>query len=165
MNYMPRTLKFDCEPMVGVLTGPRSETTTIIWLNKQSSKLPPNSYLYSWISEALTHQQISFFVQWIVVNKETHNWSKGRKQVSMECSVRYLHHICAPSLRNHYRREGRKIVRIMSEEQEQSSVFWTWEDHCTYELIDLYKIKPVNITARRGNGVASPIPSWGIYRQ
>lgn len=40
------------------------------------------------ISEALKHHQRSFFVQWIMINAETHNWSQ-RPSVSAMLSHKW----------------------------------------------------------------------------
>lgn len=42
------------------------------------SNCPLNSYLDPQISPVLRFHQSSFFVHWMVVNKETHSWSKDK---------------------------------------------------------------------------------------
>ena len=68
----------------------------------------PNFSLCSWMTATWRHHEKGFFVQWLAVDAEAHNWSVSREEPTVECVA--THEKCIPPqrLRDHSRgRSGR----------------------------------------------------------
>lgn len=56
----------------------------------------PNFSLCSWMTATRRQHQRGFFVQWLAVGAEAHNWSVSREEPTVECLATY--ETCIPLL-------------------------------------------------------------------
>lgn len=94
--------------------------------------------------------------KWLTVNRGTHNWSKGRESVYVECSAVNENVITPlqPRLRNHKGRGDRTIIRDTG----QGRLLWQWSSGVIGPLHSwisggcccLHNTKPVTVPAWRG---------------
>lgn len=108
----------------------------------------------------------------MIVDEETHNWSKQRENMWEECSVingTYMLHTYTPRLRIHLRRQGAKSVGARGKRVSSwNSVFWTGPLRNLLQLSlpaqDWSKIKTANIPPLMGRGTWGPTLLRGYWQ-
>ena len=149
------------------MTGPKSkilkrESTTITLLNEHIIKQTPNNLsLYPQISASLKPHLGIFFLQWMVINTETHNQSRCRDYEAAEWSaLNGTSHLLLPRL-GVIMTEGQKDCE---KPEARKQCFQTQQGSCLSELTALLTahIRPVQAHSRlnpgteRGGGHETP---------
>lgn len=133
---------------------------------------------YLEISVALRSHQRSFSVKWVVINTETHNWSKHREgqwNARSQMGLVYYTYFQGPG--TSWERGGNILTSISHGGPLFNGDFGTWQDPCTHELMApvIVCTRPAQDQAtchssagKKGIHVFSPrvsMDSYGFYRR